>query len=174
MSLSNVAKLCRAWVRSALLPLLVVAVCGACTVGAVRAAARSPPYTRPCRQAGGTDAAALADGAAGNANTPDRGPALADCRAANGYRAPALAHDTAGHRNGAAGAKSPSTYADGSPTPTNAAAADCDRVTADGHACAIPYARPARAPGTRPVRAGCGRVGLQTTALPHRRAGRYR
>ncbi len=33
MSVTSVATLCRSWLRSALLPVLVVAVCGACTVG---------------------------------------------------------------------------------------------------------------------------------------------
>ena len=80
---------------------------------AVRAAVRSASYTRSRRQAGGTNAAALAHGAAGHPNTPDRCPTHADRRAADGDRAPALAHGTTGHRDHAAGTESPFTYADG-------------------------------------------------------------
>ena len=138
----------------------------------VQAAERGVRYARSRRQAGGANAATLTDGAAGNPSATDRYPAHDDCRAANGYHA--LAHSTAGHRDGAAGTESPSTHADGPSALADAASADSDRATADGHACAIPYARPAGAPGTRPVWADCGGVGVQTTALPHRGAGRHR
>ena len=133
----------------------------------VRAAERGVRYARSRRQAGGTNAATLTDGAAGNPSATDRYPAHDDCRAADSYRAPALTHGTTG-------AQSCSTYTDRSATPADAASADCDRVAAAGHACAISYACPSGAPGTRPVWADCGGVGVQTTALPHRGARRYR
>ena len=66
-----------------------------------RAAERGVRYARSRRQAGRANAAALVDGAAGNAITPNRCPTYRDRRAANGYRAPALAHGTTGHRDDA-------------------------------------------------------------------------
>ncbi len=137
----------------------------------VRAAVRCVPNVRSRRQAGGTNAAALADGAAGNANTPDRCPAHDDRRAADGDRATALAHGTTGHRDRAAGTESPFTYADGSAASANTAGADSDRAAADGRARTVSYKCPAGAPGARPVRAGCRRVGIQTTALSYGGAG---
>ena len=107
---------------------------------AAGAAVRVVRYARSYGQAGRAAApAAIADGAAGNAGATDRGPAHDDRHASDGHRERALAHGTTGDRNGAAGAKSPSTYADGPPAPANtagaaaAAGADGDRTAADGH-----------------------------------------
>lgn len=108
-------------------------------VRAVRAAERGVRYTRSRRQAGGTNAAALADGAAGDASATDRCPAHNDRRASDGYRAPALAHGTTGNRAGAAAASistdadRSTTHSDASTAPANAAGADCDRAAAAGH-----------------------------------------